>query len=555
MSFLDAHSDRAAADRPVDPDWWRGAVIYQIYPRSYQDSNADGIGDLSGIIHRLPYIADLGVDAIWISPFFRSPMLDFGYDVSDYRDVDPMFGTLGDFDALVAQAHALGLKVMIDLVLSHTSDAHPWFMESRSDRTNPKADWYVWADPRPDGTPPNNWLSIFGGSAWAWCSTRMQYYMHNFLTQQPDLNFHNDTVQTELLDVARYWLNRGVDGFRLDTVNFYVHDAQLRDNPALPPEARNDKTAPSVNPYNFQDHLYDKTQPENLAFLRKLRAVMDDFPAIASVGEIGESQRGTQVQAQYTAGEDLLHMAYDFDLLSNVFPTGPRIAEIVQRFEREVADGWACWAYSNHDVVRHPSRWNLGEDARRLYAAILLCLKGTVCLYQGEELGLTEAYVSFEELHDPYGKEFWPKFRGRDGCRTPMPWQRDNRAGGFTDGKPWLPVAIEHLNRAVSVQEGDDSSTLGFYRNFIAFRGAIPALVKGDVAIVQADDDLLVFTRRLEDSEILCAFNLTNSAQPLTPPKGEWREDRGAPFITDSSGADIQLPPYQAYFAARVAAG
>ncbi|MGR4000600.1 MAG: alpha-amylase family glycosyl hydrolase, partial [Alphaproteobacteria bacterium] len=251
--------------------WWRGAVIYQIYPRSFQDTNNDGCGDLNGIISRLEYIASLGVDAIWISPFFQSPMKDFGYDVSDYRAVDPIFGTLNDFKQLLNTAHKLNLKVMIDLVLSHTSDQHPWFAQSRADKTNDKANWYVWANPLPDGTPPNNWLSVFGGPAWQWDSQRCQYYMHNFLTAQPDLNFHNPNVQQALLDVANFWLNLGVDGFRLDTVNFYFHDQKLRNNPALKPELRNNSIAPSVNPYNFQDHIHDRNQTKNIAFLEQLR--------------------------------------------------------------------------------------------------------------------------------------------------------------------------------------------------------------------------------------------------------------------------------------------
>ncbi|MEP5201380.1 MAG: alpha-amylase family glycosyl hydrolase, partial [Paracoccaceae bacterium] len=288
-----------------DADWWRGAVIYQIYPRSFQDSNGDGIGDLRGIVQRLPYIASLGVNAIWISPFFTSPMKDFGYDVSDYCDVDPMFGSLADFDAVVETAHQHGIKVMIDLVLSHTSDQHLWFKESRASRENDKADWYVWAEPKPDGTPPNNWLSIFGGSAWQWDAQREQYFLHNFLASQPDLNFHTPAVQDALLDVAEFWLHRGVDGFRLDTINFYVHDAELRDNPALAPEKRNDSIAPRVNPYNHQEHLYSKNRPENLAFLRKLRAVMNGFNA-AAVGEVGDSLRGLEIIGEYTAGDDLM---------------------------------------------------------------------------------------------------------------------------------------------------------------------------------------------------------------------------------------------------------
>jgi len=549
MSFVEQHTAPEIEIGAVDRDWWRGAVIYQIYPRSFQDSNGDGVGDLSGIIHRLPYVASLGVDAIWISPFFRSPMLDFGYDVSDYRDVDPMFGTLGDFDALIQRAHDLGLKVLIDLVLSHTSAEHRWFKESRCSRDNPKHDWYVWADPKPDGTPPNNWLSIFGGSAWAWDGARMQYYLHNFLAEQPDLNFHSPAVQNELLDVTRYWLDRGVDGFRLDTVNFYVHDAQLRDNPPLAAELRNANTAPSVNPYNFQDHLYDKTQPENLEFLRRLRAVMEEYPAIASVGEVGESQRGMETQAAYTAGDDLLHMAYDFDFLSGVYPSGSRIKEVLERFDRIVTEGWACWAFSNHDVERHASRWNFSEQARRLFAAVLMSMKGTVCLYQGEELGLTEAYVAYEDLQDPYGKQFWPKFKGRDGCRTPIPWVRNNANGGFSDAKPWLPVAVEHLERAVSVQDHDAKSTLAFYRALIGFRKAYPALIKGNLRVIEASDDMLVLIRAHDGQEVLCAFNLSNRAQPLTLPPGTWRQDKGAPFTTIASDRETVLPPWQAYFA------
>ena len=551
MSFYDPTPEPATPVDPasIDRDWWRGAVIYQIYPRSFQDSNGDGIGDLAGIIHRLPHVASLGVDAIWISPFFRSPMLDFGYDVSDYRDVDPMFGTLGDFDALVARAHELGIKVLIDLVLSHTSSEHPWFKESRSSRDNAKSDWYVWAEARPDGSPPNNWLSIFGGSAWEWDGERMQYYLHNFLVDQPDLNFHCPEVQDQLLDVARYWLDKGVDGFRLDTVNFYVHDKELRDNPPLHPEERNDTTAPSVNPYNFQNHLYDKTQPENLDFLRRLREVMDEYPAVTSVGEVGESQRGMEVQAEYTAGDELLHMCYGFEFLSSAFPTGRHVAQILNSFGEKAAESWACWAFSNHDVVRHASRWNLGDGARRVYAALLLSLRGSICLYQGEELGLTEAYVAYEDLQDPYGKRFWPRFKGRDGCRTPMPWISDNQNGGFSDHKPWLPMAMEHLQLAVGEQDRDDRSTLAFYRAMIAFRKAHAPLVKGDLEIVEAQDDRIAFVRSHGGARVFCAFNLSNTAIPLTLPAGEWRQDRGAPFTVVENERGVTLPPYQAYFA------
>ncbi len=550
MAFLDpwvADNTQTA----TDPDWWRGAVIYQIYPRSYQDSNGDGIGDLSGIIHRLPHVASLGVDAIWISPFFTSPMLDFGYDVSNYRDVDPMFGSLGDFDALVSRAHELDIKVMIDLVLSHTSDQHPWFQESRSSRDNPKADWFVWADAKPDGSPPNNWLSIFGGSAWEWDGQRMQYYMHNFLTQQPDLNFHNADVRRELLDVTRFWLDRGVDGFRLDTVNFYYCDQKLRDNPALRPEEVNDKTAPSVNPYNFQDHLYDKSRPENLEFLKAFRAVLDEYGAATSVGEVGDGQRGSEIQAAYTSGGDKIHMAYDFDLLSNIFPTGTHVAEVMENAAKGASDGWPCWAYSNHDVMRHTSRWNLSPEAHRIYAALLLSLRGTACLYQGEELGLTEAYVAFEDLQDPYGKRFWPKFKGRDGCRTPIPWNADRANGGFSDGQPWLPVAMEHVQAAADTQDASDTSMLNFYRDIIAFRKGFPALLKGAFDLVEAREDFISFERRHGNVRLFCAFNLSDTASGVAFPEGAWSIESNVPFAAAEQDADgeTELQPWQALFA------
>ena len=533
----------------VDKDWWRGAVIYQIYPRSYQDSNGDGVGDLMGIVQRIPYIASLGVDAIWISPFFKSPMKDFGYDVSDYCDVDPMFGTLADFDAVIETAHKFGVRVMIDLVLSHTSDQHPWFQESRADRTNPKSDWFVWSDPKPDGTPPNNWLSIFGGSAWQWDGERMQYYLHNFLTSQPDLNFHNADVQNELLDITRYWLERGVDGFRLDTVNFYVHDQKLRDNPPLPESERNDTTAPSVNPYNFQDHLYDKSRPENIDFLKRFRALLDEYPGTTAVGEVGEGQRGMEVQAAYTRGDDLLHMCYDFAFLANAFPSGHHVAGILEKFNRVVSDGWACWAYSNHDVMRHASRWNLNADQQKLYAGLLMSLKGSICLYQGEELGLTEAYVPYEDLQDPYGKQFWPKFKGRDGARTPFPWSDETQNAGFSDSKPWLPVAVEHLQRAARHQEEDAGSMLNFYRSMLRFRQAHSVLLKGDIEVVAADDTQITFMRRYGNQEMFCMFNLSDTPKVVQLPEGDWNIDRGAPFAFEETAEGIDLPPYQALFA------
>ena len=528
----------------VHPEWWRGAVIYQIYPRSFQDSTGDGIGDLRGIIARLPYIASLGVKVIWISPFFTSPMKDFGYDVSDYCNVDPMFGTLADFDALMAEANRLGIKVLIDLVLSHSSDQHPWFKESRSSQTNAKSNWYVWADAKPDGTPPNNWLSIFGGSAWEWDSTRCQYYLHNFLASQPDLNFHEPEVQDALLDVTRFWLERGVHGFRLDTINFYVHDQALRNNPALPPEQRNSTIAPAVNPYNHQDHLFDKNRPENLAFLRRFRSLLNEYNA-AAVGEVGDSQRGLDILGEYTSGNDKVQMCYAFEFLSSEMPTAARVAEVIQYLDRVAPEGWACWAFSNHDVVRHATRWQLSDAATRLYATLMMCLRGSVCIYQGEELGLPEAEVLYEHLQDPYGIQFWPEFKGRDGCRTPMVWSQDGHHGGFSLHTPWLPVATDHLALAVDAQEQTPDSMLQHYRQAIALRLAHPALSRGTLEQLTVQGDVLSFIRRHNNDVLLCVFNLSPKPSPLALPNGHWHSLQDGDHVYN----ELQLEGWQAFIA------
>ncbi len=552
MNF--AVADAPVASRVVDKDWWRGAVIYQIYPRSYQDSNGDGIGDLAGIVERLPYIASLGVDAIWISPFFTSPMKDFGYDVSDYCDVDPMFGTLDDFDAVVATAHRLGVKVMIDLVLSHTSAQHPWFIESRTNRSNPRANWFVWGDPKPDGTPPNNWLSIFGGSAWQWDARREQYYLHNFLVSQPDLNFHEPDVQDALLDVARFWLERGVDGFRLDTINFYFADKLLRDNPPLAPELRNANIAPSVNPYNHQEHLHSKNQPENLEFLRRFRAVMEPYGA-AAVGEVGDAQRGMEIMGEYTRGDDLMQMCYAFEFLARDQPTAGRMVEVMNKMDEVAADGWACWAFSNHDVMRHRTRWDLSAGALRMFATLIMCLRGSVCLYQGEELGLPEADVAYDDLQDPYGIEFWPEFKGRDGCRTPMVWEASNLNGGFSQGHPWLPVSAEHLHLSVAAQENEPGALLHHYRRAIAFRHAHRALMKGAHSGLHAAGQVVHFTRTDGNETLLCVFNVSDTGADYEMPEGDW-SPVGAELGSACNWSEgrLHLGPWQTCLAKRVVA-
>ncbi|WP_245469746.1 alpha-amylase family glycosyl hydrolase, partial [Mesorhizobium sp. M7A.F.Ca.MR.362.00.0.0] len=477
----------AASDKT---GWWRGCVIYQIYPRSYQDTTGNGSGDLAGITSRLAHVASLGVDAVWLSPFFKSPMADMGYDVSDYCDVDPVFGTLEDFDALVAEAHRLGLKIVIDQVLSHSSDRHDWFVESRASRDNPKSDWYIWADTKPDGSAPNNWLSVFGGPAWEWDSTRRQYYMHNFLASQPDLNFHNPEVQDALLDTVRFWLERGVDGFRLDTVNYYVHDRWLRSNPPLASSVAG--TNGETNTYLYQEHLFDKTQPENLAFLRRFRALLDEYDDRAAVGEIGDEGRSLQTLAAYTSGGDKLHMCYTFDLLGPQF-SAAHVRGCVEAFEAAVSDGWVCWAFSNHDVVRHVSRWTRpGSDpdaVARFSIMLLSCLRGSICLYEGEELGLEEAELAYEDLRDPVGIRFWPGVKGRDGCRTPMVWEAGADNAGFSTARPWLPIPASHRTRAVDVQNADTASVLKSYRTTLALRGEHEALVSGSIRFLDAEGD------------------------------------------------------------------
>jgi alpha-glucosidase len=461
-----------------------------------------------------------------------------------------MFGTLADFDAVIETAHQYGIKVLIDLVMSHTSDQHPWFVESRANRENDKADWYVWADPKEDGTPPNNWLSIFGGPAWQWDARREQYYLHNFLVSQPDLNFHNPDVQDAVLAATRFWLERGVDGFRLDTINFYFHDAQLRSNPALPKAERNSTIAPSVNPYNHQRHLYSKNQPENLAFLKRFRSLLDEYPGTAAVGEVGDAQRGLEIMGEYTRDGEGVQMCYAFEFLEKDLLTPSKIVRVLNHVDQVAADGWACWAFSNHDVVRHASRWDLTPAAQRLYVSLLASLRGSICLYQGEELGLAEADVAFEDLQDPYGIEFWPEFKGRDGCRTPMVWDGAAQNGGFSSAaRPWLPVSGDHLSKAVAEQEKDPTALLHHYRRVIGLRHAHPALVKGAHSDLMVEGLVLSFKRCFEDEVIYCAFNMSDTPATITAPQGEWHTigtEIGSCGVAEDG--KIHLGPWQPSF-------
>jgi len=537
----------------MESEWWRGAIIYQIYPRSFFDANDDGTGDLPGIIRKLDYISGLGVDAIWISPFFKSPMRDFGYDVSDYRAVDPIFGNNSDLAALLAAAHERGLRIIVDMVLAHTSDQHLWFQESSENRTNAKADWYVWADPKPDGTPPNNWLSIFGGAAWQWNSRRRQYYLHHYLREQPNLNWHNPAVVAAMFSEVRFWLDAGVDGLRLDAITTLAHDPELRDNPARDPNPGEPELfSGSNNPFNWQELIYTRDQPRTLELLGELRAVVNRYDDRYLIGEVADVEM-ISVSAKYTRSGEHLHSCYNFELMQRTF-TSSSLRQVMERMEALLGAGWTTWAMSNHDNVRVVTRCGQltelqGNDPAlaKLLLAALLSFRGGACIYQGEELGLTEVDIAFADLRDPFGIEFWPDYKGRDGCRTPMPWSSQLPNGGFTTAKPWLPIPAEHLALAVNEQDRDPSSVVHAFRRFLAWRKQRPALVRGDIAFVESNEPALAFERTWKGERILCAFNFSNrtASQPVA---SDWRSIDGHGFDAELEDGKILLPPFGAWF-------
>ena len=515
----------------VAAPWWKGACIYQIYPRSFADSNGDGVGDLPGITAHLAHVASLGVDAIWLSPFFPSPMADFGYDISDYRDVDPVFGTLADFDALVARAHALGLKVIIDQVYVHSSDAHRWFVESRQDRTNPRADWYVWADAKPDGSPPSNWQSVFGGPAWTWDARRGQYYLHNFLNCQPQLNVANQAVQDALLEVGRFWLDRGVDGFRIDAINFAMHDPGLTDNPPAP-----DTGQRKTRSFDFQLHVHNQSQPGIPLFLERIRALLDGYGATFSVAEVGGDDADAEMKT-FTRGDDRLHTAYGFDFLYADSLTPAKIAEAMSRWPDAPNAAWPSWAFENHDAPRAVSRWSRPEEYSafaRMKMLLLVCLRGNIFLYYGEELGLTQVAITEDQLRDPEAITNWPLTLSRDGARTPMPWSADAAQLGFSSAQPWLPAGPDHAALAVDRQEVDAGSLLHLTRRLIALRNGQPALRLGTLEFVEVSETLLVFSRSDGEQPLLCAFNF--GTEPIA-----W--NAGGDVLAAVNGAESGLLP------------
>ena len=490
--------------------WWRDGVIYQIYPRSFADSNADGLGDLPGIIARLDYLADLGIDALWLSPVYPSPDKDFGYDIRDYCNIDPRYGSLADFDRLVAGAHARGLHIIMDMVMNHTSDQHAWFQESRSSRDNPKRDWYIWRD------QPNNWQASFGGKAWEFDQTTGQYYLHLFTREQPDVNWRNPQVRQAQLEAFRFWMERGVDGFRLDVFNAYFKDPDLRDNP---PQF-------GLRGFDRQRHIHDMDQPEMLPLLNDLRRLLDSYPERYSVGE---TYLATPQKTVSYCGSDKLHAAFSFDFTSGEisFPWNPGwiMAQIARREHTFNAAGvWPTTVMSNHDLPRAASRYCKGEhdDQARLAMALLLTLRGTPFMYYGEEIGMRDIHLRRSEILDPPGQKYWPIYKGRDGCRAPMQWEAGANAG-FSTARPWLPLHPDAAQRNVAAQQSDPGSLLHFTKALLRLRKEVPALRRGDYLPLQSAPGTLAYLRSTPEQSVLVALNFKGHSTKIVPPPGEWQ--------------------------------
>jgi alpha-glucosidase len=502
----------------ADP-WWKSAVLYQIYPRSFKDSDGDGVGDLRGIVEQLPYLVELGVDALWLSPIFASPMVDFGYDISDYAAVDPLFGSMADFDALLHEAHARGLKVLLDFVPNHTSIEHPWFRESRKSRTSAKRDWYIWRDSTPDGGPPNNWLSEFGGAAWTYDEAAGQYYYHAFLAAQPDLNWRNPAVRAAMHEVMRFWFGRGVDGFRVDVIWHLIKDSQFRDNPPNPDFRAGDP------PHRRQLPLYSADQSEVHDLIRELRGVIDEFSERLLIGEIYlPLDRLVTYYGRNIAG---VHLPFNFSLLET--PWNARaVAQLIDRYEALLPEGaWPNWVLGNHDRPRVVSR--VGQAQARVAAMLLLTLRGTPTLYYGDEIGLPQVAIPADRVQDPFEKNV-PGL-GRDGCRTPMQWDAGAFAG-FSEVLPWLPLAEGFARNNVAGQRSDPASLFNLYRRLIALRSARPALSRGAYRPLEADGDVLAYIRETEDDRLLVALNFGGGQAALTIPSP------GTVLLSSNAGRD-----------------
>lgn len=498
--------------------WWQTGILYQVYPRSFQDSDGDGIGDLPGILARLPHLVALGVDALWLSPIYPSPMADFGYDISDYTAIDPAFGTMADFDALLSAAHAHGIKVLLDLVPNHTSDRHPWFEESRASLHNPKREWYIWRDPAPDGGPPNNWLSEFGGSAWEFDPATGQYYYHAFLDKQPDLNWRNPAVREAMHDVMRFWLRRGVDGFRVDVIWHLIKDDQFRENPPNPDWHPGRPPAEKVIP------LYTADRPEVHDVIAEMRKVIEEFDERVLIGEIYLPIE--RLVTYYGADLSGAHLPFNFALL-NAEWHAETLARLIEEYETALPEGgWPNWVLGNHDRPRVGTR--VGRDQVRVAAMLLLTLRGTPTLYYGEEIGMADVAVPPERVRDPYEKNVPGIGVGRDPCRTPMQWEPAPH-GGFSTTEPWLPLATDFRQENVANQQDDSTSVLNLYRRLIALRRQNRVLTQGSYEKIAATGDILVYVRTLSGDRVLVALNL--SGEPVSMAL-EGRATRGRVLVS-----------------------
>jgi len=547
-------------------EWWQHAVIYQIFPWSFMDSDANGIGDLPGILSKLDYVKSLGVDAVWLTPIYPSEHDDAGYDVKKLDAIDPLFGTMADFENLLTVAHDFELKVLIDQVWNHTSNEHPWFRESSASQDNPKADWYVWADPAPEGGPPNNWLSAFtGDTAWCWHKQRRQYYLANFLPGQPELNWHNEAVVEALLERAKFWLDKGVDGFRIDAVNFFYHDPDLEDNPKRIPEHGLPDGIDPNNPMASQHFSRSFCRPETLHKLKRIRQLVDQYPHVVTLGEVTLCEDSIDLSGQYVEGSDRLHLAYNSALLQDEPITTKLLRQVTKRISYHFPEGGQCWMVGNHDYQRLRSRWT-GKDVTgepypkpfyHMIAGLLVALPGAVCLYQGDELGLPEARIPEdippEQLKDPFGKALYPKLPGRDVSRTPMPWCADAPNAGFTTAaKSWLPVPQAHHDLAIDRQNADPKSLLNTWRRLLHWRQKQPALIAGDFQTYRSDDRIFAFIRRYAEQSLLCLFNLSPHTTPFSLPELLDKSNVQTLLVNQSEitlkGEELICSPYAAVF-------
>jgi alpha-glucosidase len=487
--------------------WWQDGIIYQVYPRSFQDSNGDGIGDLRGVIRRLDYLKGLGVRAVWLSPVYPSPMADFGYDISDYRGIWPTFGTMADFDELLAKVHAAGMKLILDLVPNHTSDEHPWFLESRSSRDNPKRDWYIWKDARPDGGLPNNWLSVFGGPAWEWDEKTGQYYYHAFLVKQPDLNWRNPEVEKAMLEVMRFWLDKGVDGFRVDAMWHMIKDLQWRDNP------RNPEYQDWMSSYEQLLPVYSTDQPEMHGIAAKMRKLLDEYDQRLMIAEIYLPVH--RLVTYYGTHEKEAHLPFNFMLISLAWDSR-LIAAAIDEYEGTLSKGdWPNWVIGNHDQPRISSRIGMGQA--KIAALLLLTLRGTPTMYYGDEIGMRDVPIPADEVQDPQGLNMPGKNLSRDPQRTPMQWDASRNAG-FTTGEPWLRVDRAYRRWNVELQGSDEYSHLCLYQKLIRLRQQEPSLKTGAYRPVYSDKQLLAYMRQAEDQPaFLIVLNLTHRPCYFTP--------------------------------------